>query len=128
MPFMPAAENSPATLAPGTCCAAHNAWRDLRLPRRNNHFSTLLKHEGQLYILVTDEGFLYEPGAWMRVAALQLAGKAIVGIAGKLIMVCLLTPGGLPLAPHLCIRPSGPPLAFAYCSATACSQMWCGST
>ncbi|KAI7841603.1 hypothetical protein COHA_004773 [Chlorella ohadii] len=28
---------------------------------RNNHFSTLFKHEGQLYILVTDEGFLYEP-------------------------------------------------------------------
>ncbi|PRW58319.1 FAM63A-like isoform X2 [Chlorella sorokiniana] len=27
---------------------------------RNNHFSTLFKHEGQLYALVTDEGFQYE--------------------------------------------------------------------
>lgn len=28
---------------------------------RNNHFSTLLKHKGDLYLLVTDQGFLHEP-------------------------------------------------------------------
>jgi len=28
---------------------------------RNNHFNVLLKREGGLYILVTDQGYLYEP-------------------------------------------------------------------
>ena len=28
---------------------------------RNNHFSTLYKHKGELFILVTDQGFLTEP-------------------------------------------------------------------
>ncbi|CAI9535186.1 unnamed protein product [Staurois parvus] len=27
---------------------------------RNNHFSTLIKHKGHLYLLVTDQGFLQE--------------------------------------------------------------------
>ncbi|NXH49111.1 MINY1 hydrolase, partial [Dicaeum eximium] len=29
---------------------------------RNNHFSTLVKHKGHLYLLVTDQGFLQEEG------------------------------------------------------------------
>ncbi|NWX11035.1 MINY1 hydrolase, partial [Caloenas nicobarica] len=29
---------------------------------RNNHFSTMTKHEGHLYLLVTDQGFLREEG------------------------------------------------------------------
>ncbi|NXM76651.1 MINY1 hydrolase, partial [Serilophus lunatus] len=29
---------------------------------RNNHFSTMTKHEGHLYLLVTDQGFLQEEG------------------------------------------------------------------
>ncbi|NWW33432.1 MINY1 hydrolase, partial [Panurus biarmicus] len=29
---------------------------------RNNHFSTMIKHKGHLYLLVTDQGFLQEPG------------------------------------------------------------------
>ncbi|XP_059899846.1 ubiquitin carboxyl-terminal hydrolase MINDY-1 isoform X2 [Gadus macrocephalus] len=29
---------------------------------RNNHFSTLIKHQGHLYLLVTDQGFLGEEG------------------------------------------------------------------
>ncbi|XP_041259932.1 ubiquitin carboxyl-terminal hydrolase MINDY-1 [Onychostruthus taczanowskii] len=29
---------------------------------RNNHFSTVLKHQGHLYLLVTDQGFLREEG------------------------------------------------------------------
>ncbi|NXT86172.1 MINY1 hydrolase, partial [Zapornia atra] len=29
---------------------------------RNNHFSTMIKHEGHLYLLVTDQGFLREEG------------------------------------------------------------------
>uniref|UniRef100_A0A1I8IVI2 Ubiquitin carboxyl-terminal hydrolase n=1 Tax=Macrostomum lignano TaxID=282301 RepID=A0A1I8IVI2_9PLAT len=28
---------------------------------RNNHFSTLTKHQGQLYLLVTDQGYLHQP-------------------------------------------------------------------
>lgn len=29
---------------------------------RNNHFSTMIKHKGHLYLLVTDQGFLQEEG------------------------------------------------------------------
>ncbi|XP_057898760.1 ubiquitin carboxyl-terminal hydrolase MINDY-1 isoform X2 [Melospiza georgiana] len=29
---------------------------------RNNHFSTMIKHQGHLYLLVTDQGFLQEEG------------------------------------------------------------------
>ncbi|NXU39518.1 MINY1 hydrolase, partial [Drymodes brunneopygia] len=29
---------------------------------RNNHFSTIIKHKGHLYLLVTDQGFLHEEG------------------------------------------------------------------
>ncbi|NWR41835.1 MINY1 hydrolase, partial [Regulus satrapa] len=29
---------------------------------RNNHFSTMIKHKGHLYLLVTDQGFLQEDG------------------------------------------------------------------
>ncbi|KAM7384933.1 hypothetical protein PAMA_012017 [Pampus argenteus] len=29
---------------------------------RNNHFSTIIKHKGHLYLLVTDQGFLQEEG------------------------------------------------------------------
>ncbi|XP_076864425.1 ubiquitin carboxyl-terminal hydrolase MINDY-1 [Brachyhypopomus gauderio] len=29
---------------------------------RNNHFSTMIKHKGHLYLLVTDQGFLHEDG------------------------------------------------------------------
>ncbi|NWS91941.1 MINY1 hydrolase, partial [Toxostoma redivivum] len=29
---------------------------------RNNHFSTITKHKGHLYLLVTDQGFLHEEG------------------------------------------------------------------
>ncbi|XP_054507026.2 ubiquitin carboxyl-terminal hydrolase MINDY-1 [Agelaius phoeniceus] len=29
---------------------------------RNNHFSTMIKHKGHLYLLVTDQGFLQEQG------------------------------------------------------------------
>ncbi|XP_077363861.1 ubiquitin carboxyl-terminal hydrolase MINDY-1 [Festucalex cinctus] len=29
---------------------------------RNNHFSTMIKHKGHLYLLVTDQGFLHEQG------------------------------------------------------------------
>ncbi|NXX40456.1 MINY1 hydrolase, partial [Tricholaema leucomelas] len=29
---------------------------------RNNHFSTMTKHKGHLYLLVTDQGFLHEEG------------------------------------------------------------------
>ncbi|PKK18290.1 family with sequence similarity 63, member A [Columba livia] len=29
---------------------------------RNNHFSTMIKHKGHLYLLVTDQGFLREDG------------------------------------------------------------------
>lgn len=29
---------------------------------RNNHFHTLLKHNGELYVLATDQGFLHEAG------------------------------------------------------------------
>ncbi|KAI1229997.1 Protein FAM63A, partial [Lamprotornis superbus] len=29
---------------------------------RNNHFSTMIKHKGHLYLLVTDQGFLHEEG------------------------------------------------------------------
>ncbi|NXT63008.1 MINY1 hydrolase, partial [Chaetops frenatus] len=29
---------------------------------RNNHFSTIIKHQGHLYLLVTDQGFLQEEG------------------------------------------------------------------
>ncbi|XP_028820629.1 ubiquitin carboxyl-terminal hydrolase MINDY-1 [Denticeps clupeoides] len=29
---------------------------------RNNHFSTMIKHKGNLYLLVTDQGFLQEEG------------------------------------------------------------------
>ncbi|XP_029977199.1 ubiquitin carboxyl-terminal hydrolase MINDY-1 isoform X3 [Salarias fasciatus] len=29
---------------------------------RNNHFSTMIKHQGHLYLLVTDQGFLQEGG------------------------------------------------------------------
>ncbi|XP_057243998.1 ubiquitin carboxyl-terminal hydrolase MINDY-1, partial [Malurus melanocephalus] len=29
---------------------------------RNNHFSTITKHRGHLYLLVTDQGFLHEEG------------------------------------------------------------------
>ncbi|NXH54098.1 MINY1 hydrolase, partial [Rhabdornis inornatus] len=29
---------------------------------RNNHFSTMVKHKGHLYLLVTDQGFLHEEG------------------------------------------------------------------
>ncbi|XP_041323404.1 ubiquitin carboxyl-terminal hydrolase MINDY-1 isoform X11 [Pyrgilauda ruficollis] len=29
---------------------------------RNNHFSTMVKHQGHLYLLVTDQGFLQEEG------------------------------------------------------------------
>jgi hypothetical protein len=32
---------------------------------RNNHFSTMLKHSGKLYLLVTDMGYVDEPSvAW----------------------------------------------------------------
>lgn len=31
---------------------------------RNNHFSTMIKHKGHLYLLVTDQGFLSEQLVW----------------------------------------------------------------
>ncbi|KAJ1638874.1 hypothetical protein T492DRAFT_1120692, partial [Pavlovales sp. CCMP2436] len=36
---------------------------------RNNHFSTLYKMEGQLYVLVTDLGYLHEQAVWESAAA-----------------------------------------------------------
>ncbi|NWS27014.1 MINY1 hydrolase, partial [Polioptila caerulea] len=35
---------------------------ELRVFFRNNHFSTMTKHKGHLYLLVTDQGFLQEEG------------------------------------------------------------------
>lgn len=31
---------------------------------RNNHFNTLYKHNGELYILVTDQGYAQEAIVW----------------------------------------------------------------
>jgi hypothetical protein len=39
---------------------------------RNNHFNALFKHEGSLFILVTDQGYLHEPDVvWERLDAVD---------------------------------------------------------
>jgi len=39
---------------------------------RNNHFSTILKHEGHIYSLVTDQGYIAEPRAvWERLSSID---------------------------------------------------------
>ena len=39
---------------------------------RNNHFNTLFCHKGQLYLLVTDLGFLWERGVvWEALCSVQ---------------------------------------------------------
>jgi hypothetical protein len=45
---------------------------DLCVFFRNNHFNTLYKHNGDLYILVTDQGYLHKPDlVWERLDALD---------------------------------------------------------
>jgi len=42
---------------------------------RNNHFSTLYKFNGALYLLVTDQGFLREPVVWEKL--IEVEGDSI---------------------------------------------------
>jgi len=44
----------------------HQCMRDNELCAlfRNNHFSTILKHEGDLFVLITDLGYLHEQAVW----------------------------------------------------------------
>ncbi|CAL8293065.1 unnamed protein product [Merluccius merluccius] len=47
----------------GLCELSSNAQEgQLSVFFRNNHFSTMIKHQGHLYLLVTDQGFLGEEG------------------------------------------------------------------
>ncbi|NXI79012.1 MINY1 hydrolase, partial [Rhipidura dahli] len=47
----------------GLCeLTAHAREGELGVFFRNNHFSTMVKHKGHLYLLVTDQGFLQEEG------------------------------------------------------------------
>ncbi|NXP01646.1 MINY1 hydrolase, partial [Certhia brachydactyla] len=47
----------------GLCeLTAHAREGELSVFFRNNHFSTMTKHKGHLYLLVTDQGFLQEEG------------------------------------------------------------------
>jgi hypothetical protein len=38
---------------------------------RNNHFNTLYKHNGELFVLVTDQGYAYEPIVWERLCQID---------------------------------------------------------
>ncbi len=33
---------------------------------RNNHFATLFKYKGSLFVLSTDSGFIHEPIVWQK--------------------------------------------------------------
>ncbi|KAF2078371.1 hypothetical protein CYY_000355 [Polysphondylium violaceum] len=44
---------------------------DLVIFFRNNHFNTLLKHDGQLYLLITDEGYINEPVVWEKLSQID---------------------------------------------------------
>ncbi|XP_057302284.1 ubiquitin carboxyl-terminal hydrolase MINDY-2-like [Hydractinia symbiolongicarpus] len=45
---------------------------------RNNHFSTLYKHKGELFLLVTDQGFLTEPAvAWETLINIEGDGQFV---------------------------------------------------
>lgn len=62
---------------------------------RNNHFSTILKHEGEIYTLVTDQGYIAEPRAvWERLSNIdgdtqyvnenfQVAATSLAQFAGE---------------------------------------------
>jgi len=47
-------------------CELHRVLKDNQLCVffRNNHFSTMFKYKGELYILITDAGFRNEPTVW----------------------------------------------------------------
>jgi hypothetical protein len=46
--------------------------RELCVFFRNNHFNTMFRFEGQLYILVTDQGYLHQPGlVWEKLSAVR---------------------------------------------------------
>jgi hypothetical protein len=46
--------------------------RELCVFFRNNHFNTMFRYEGQLYILVTDQGYLHQPGlVWEKLSAVR---------------------------------------------------------
>jgi hypothetical protein len=51
----------------------HNEMGDNELAAlfRNNHFSVLYKREGELFVLVTDLGYLHEAAVWERLDALD---------------------------------------------------------
>eukprot|EP01132_Coremiostelium_polycephalum_P004262 gene4262-5332_t len=38
---------------------------------RNNHFNTLLKHNSELYLLITDEGYINEPVIWEKLSQID---------------------------------------------------------
>eukprot|EP01133_Synstelium_polycarpum_P017722 gene17722-21132_t len=38
---------------------------------RNNHFCTILKHNSELYILITDEGYINEPVVWEKLSQIN---------------------------------------------------------
>ena len=45
---------------------------------RNNHFSTLYKHKGELFLLVTDQGFLTEPAViWETLVNIEGDGQFV---------------------------------------------------
>lgn len=49
-------------LTPSGIAALFNQMSDgeIAVLFRNNHFNTMLKRDGMLYVLLTDEGFLFE--------------------------------------------------------------------
>lgn len=66
---------------------------------RNNHFNTLLRRGGGLFILVTDQGYQYEPG---------IVWEGLDSIEGD---TQLLTAALEPFRPHAAAAPGAPAAA-----------------
>ena len=89
--------SSPSQLTVHGLQQLHDALKpnELAVFFRNNHFSTILKHDGHIYSLVTDQGYIAEPRAvWERLSSIdgntqyvdedfKVAGASSVQFAGE---------------------------------------------
>jgi len=67
-------ENSKSQLTYHGICEMHNCLKEgeLAVFFRNNHFSTIYKHKEELFLLVTDQGFVSEPNVmWETLANVE---------------------------------------------------------